>query len=59
MTWVVLADPEGNEFCVLSARPSAPRLATTAASGQVVAGAVLGQPGGVAADVLLRQPVPE
>lgn len=20
-TWVVLADPEGNEFCVLSARP--------------------------------------
>ena len=21
VTWVVLADPEGNEFCVLSARP--------------------------------------
>lgn len=21
-TWVVMADPEGNEFCVLSARPS-------------------------------------
>ncbi len=23
-TWVVLADPEGNEFCVLSGRPPAP-----------------------------------
>jgi len=21
-TWVVMADPEGNEFCVLSSRPS-------------------------------------
>jgi hypothetical protein len=21
ITWIVLADPEGNEFCVLSARP--------------------------------------
>src|SRR5687768_11983287 len=23
-TWVVLADPEGNEFCILRARPGAP-----------------------------------
>ena len=23
-TWVVLADPEGNEFCVLSTRSAAP-----------------------------------
>ncbi|MGB7053498.1 MAG: VOC family protein [Acidimicrobiales bacterium] len=23
-SWVVMADPEGNEFCVLSSRPTAP-----------------------------------
>jgi len=22
VTWIVMADPEGNEFCVLAARPS-------------------------------------
>jgi hypothetical protein len=23
-SWVVMADPEGNEFCVLSSRPTGP-----------------------------------
>ena len=41
-TWVVLADPEGNEFCVLSTRSAAPAESRTPAHGK---GQAYGRPG--------------